>query len=181
METAGKTLDEKELSDAMKESGLGTPATRASIIEVLLKREYIIRSGKNLEATDKGIQLIEVVHPEVKSPAMTGEWEAQLARIERGTADFDAFMTGIRDEHVAPFGNQVRLLCCQSVRDEFAIVFCGLIVAALVPDFVASGHRSFQVEVISGHVAPTEGCARCSSYQTAVRRRTDAAKVGQSR
>ena len=72
METAGKTLDEKELSDAMKETGLGTPATRAAIIEVLLKREYIVRSGKSLEATDKGIRLIEVVHPEVKSPAMTG-------------------------------------------------------------------------------------------------------------
>ena len=71
METAGKTLDEKELSDAMKETGLGTPATRASIIEVLLKREYIVRQGKNLEATDKGIQLIAVVHPEVKSPATT--------------------------------------------------------------------------------------------------------------
>src|SRR5207248_6514469 len=68
METAGKTLDEKELSDAMKESGLGTPATRAAIIEVLLKRGYIVRSGKNLEATDKGIRLIDVVHPEVKSP-----------------------------------------------------------------------------------------------------------------
>ena len=68
METAGKTLDEKELSDAMKETGLGTPATRASIIEVLLKREYIVRNGKSLEATDKGIRLIEVVHPEVKSP-----------------------------------------------------------------------------------------------------------------
>ena len=84
METAGKTLDEKELSDAMKDSGLGTPATRASIIEVLLKREYISRSGKNLEATEKGIRLIEVVHPEVKSPAMTGQWEAHLKRIERG-------------------------------------------------------------------------------------------------
>ncbi len=90
METAGKTLDEKELSDAMKESGLGTPATRASIIEVLLKREYIVRNGKNLEATDKGIQLIEVVHPEVKSPAMTGQWEAYLKRIERGEAQLGA-------------------------------------------------------------------------------------------
>ncbi len=54
METAGKTLDEKELSDAMKETGLGTPATRASIIEVLLKRGYIERMGKSLQATDKG-------------------------------------------------------------------------------------------------------------------------------
>jgi DNA topoisomerase-3 len=95
METAGKTLDEKELSDAMKESGLGTPATRASIIEVLLKREYIARNGKNLEATDKGIQLIEVVHPEVKSPAMTGQWEAYLKRIERGQAQLGPFLDGI--------------------------------------------------------------------------------------
>ncbi len=63
METAGKTLDEKELSDAMKESGLGTPATRASIIEVLLKRGYVERNGKSLDATEKGIRLIEIVHP----------------------------------------------------------------------------------------------------------------------
>ncbi len=97
METAGKTLDEKELSEAMKESGLGTPATRASIIEVLLKREYIVRNGKNLEATDKGIQLIEVVHPEVKSPAMTGQWEAYLKRIQRGEAQLEPFMHGIED------------------------------------------------------------------------------------
>ena len=97
METAGKTLDEKELSDAMKESGLGTPATRASIIEVLLKREYIVRDGKNLEATDKGIHLIEVVHPEVKSPAMTGQWEAYLKRIQRGEAKLEPFLAGIED------------------------------------------------------------------------------------
>ena len=97
METAGKTLDEKELSDAMKETGLGTPATRASIIEVLLKREYIVRNGKSLEATDKGIRLIEVVHPEVKSPAMTGQWEAYLQRIQRGTAQLVPFLKGIED------------------------------------------------------------------------------------
>jgi len=97
METAGKTLDEKELSDAMKESGLGTPATRASIIEVLLKREYIVRNAKNLEATDKGIHLIEVVHPEVKSPGMTGQWEAHLKRIQRGEAQLEPFLHGIED------------------------------------------------------------------------------------
>jgi DNA topoisomerase-3 len=97
METAGSTLDEKELSDAMKETGLGTPATRASIIEVLLKREYVVRNGKSLEATDKGIRLIEVVHPEVKSPAMTGQWEAYLHRIHRGTAQLGPFMRGIED------------------------------------------------------------------------------------
>ena len=97
METAGKTLDEKELSDAMKETGLGTPATRASIIEVLLKREYIVRSGKSLEATDKGIRLIEVVHPEVRSPIMTGQWEAYLTRIHRGGAQLEPFMQGIEN------------------------------------------------------------------------------------
>ena len=97
METAGKALDEKELSDAMKETGLGTPATRASIIEVLLKREYIFRNGKNLEATDKGIHLIEVVHPEVKSPVMTGQWEAYLKRIQRGEAQLEPFLHGIED------------------------------------------------------------------------------------
>ena len=97
METAGKTLDEKELSDAMKETGLGTPATRASIIEVLLKREYIVRSGKSLEATDKGMRLIEVVHPEAKSPAMTGQWEAYLHRIQKGRAQLGPFIKAIED------------------------------------------------------------------------------------
>jgi DNA topoisomerase-3 len=97
METAGKTLDEKELSDAMKETGLGTPATRASIIEVLLKRGYIVRGGKSLEATGKGIRLIEIVHPEVKSPAMTGQWEAYLTRIQRGKAQLGPFLKGIED------------------------------------------------------------------------------------
>ena len=95
METAGKTLEEKELSEAMKETGLGTPATRAAIIEVLLKRDYIVRSGKSLEATDKGIHLIEIVHPEVKSPAMTGQWEAFLKRIQRGNAALEPFLDGI--------------------------------------------------------------------------------------
>ena len=97
METAGKTLDEKELSDAMKETGLGTPATRAAIIEVLLKREYIVRSGKSLEATDKGMRLIEVVHPEVKSPVMTGQWEAYLHRIQKGSAQLGPFIKAIED------------------------------------------------------------------------------------
>jgi len=64
---------------------------------VLLKREYIVRSAKNLEATDKGIQLIEVVHPEVKSPAMTGQWEAYLKRIQRGEAKLEPFLRGIED------------------------------------------------------------------------------------
>ncbi len=84
METAGKNLDEKELSDAMRQNGLGTPATRASIIETLLKRRYVERAKKSLVATDKGVRLIEVVHPDAKSPAMTGRWEARLQNTTRG-------------------------------------------------------------------------------------------------
>ncbi|HEX2223233.1 MAG TPA: DNA topoisomerase, partial [Thermoanaerobaculia bacterium] len=95
METAGKTLDDRELSAAMKESGLGTPATRAEIIETLLRREYIVRMGKALEATDKGIRLIELVHPQVKSPALTGQWESQLRKIQRGEGDLPTFLQGI--------------------------------------------------------------------------------------
>ncbi|MCY1059931.1 DNA topoisomerase 3 [Nannocystis sp. SCPEA4] len=95
METAGKTLEEKELSEAMRDLGLGTPATRAQIIETLLRREYAVRDGKSLAATDKGIHLISVVHPEVRSPAMTGEWEARLKRMSRGDGDLSTFMAEI--------------------------------------------------------------------------------------
>ena len=95
MQTAGQTLDERELSEAMKETGLGTPATRAATIEVLLKRGFIVRAGKNLEATDKGIHLIDVVHPEVKSPAMTGQWEAFLKKIQQGESRLEPFLDGI--------------------------------------------------------------------------------------
>jgi len=95
MQTAGQSLDERELSEAMKETGLGTPATRAATIEVLLKRGFIVRTGKNLEATEKGIHLIEVVHPEVKSPAMTGQWEAFLKKIHNGESQLEPFLDGI--------------------------------------------------------------------------------------
>jgi DNA topoisomerase III len=95
METAGKSLDDKELSRAMKDCGLGTPATRAAIIETLIAREYILRNGKSLEATDKGIRLIAAVHSDVKSPAMTGQWEARLHAIHRGESQLPPFMKGI--------------------------------------------------------------------------------------
>ena len=107
MESAGKTLDSKQLSDAMKERGIGTPATRASIIETLLKRGYVTRDKKQLTATPRGIQLLEVVHPKVRSPEMTGEWESKLRGIERGRGGFADFMRGIEDfvrEVVGPGG-----------------------------------------------------------------------------
>ncbi len=97
METAGKTLDDKELAEAMRDSGLGTPATRAEIIENLIKKAYIERTGKALSATAKGIRLIERVHPSLKSPALTGEWEMRLLRIQEGKADLAGFMQGIEE------------------------------------------------------------------------------------
>lgn len=95
METAGQTVDEKELSDAMKDSGLGTPATRASIIETLLSRGYAYRDGKVLRATERGVGLIAVVDEEVKSAAMTGAWEARLQAIARGQGTLPEFLKHI--------------------------------------------------------------------------------------
>ncbi|MEE3331346.1 MAG: DNA topoisomerase 3 [Myxococcota bacterium] len=95
METAGRLLDDEELAEAMRECGLGTPATRAAIIETLIDREYIQRKKKALHVTPKGLALIDAVHPDVKSPALTGRFEAQLGEIERGELGLDAFMREI--------------------------------------------------------------------------------------
>ena len=95
METAGRTLDEKELAEAMKENGLGTPATRAEILETLITRGYAERDGKVFSATEKGIRLVGLVPDSVKSPALTGKWEAELARMQKGEAALMAFMKGI--------------------------------------------------------------------------------------
>ncbi|MFQ5559196.1 MAG: DNA topoisomerase 3 [Nitrospinota bacterium] len=95
METAGKTVDDKKLSHAMKERGLGTPATRASVIETLVDRKFILRSGKTYEATQKGISLIALVHPFVKSPDMTGDWENRLKKIQKGKGSLELFIEEI--------------------------------------------------------------------------------------
>jgi DNA topoisomerase-3 len=79
----------------MRERGLGTPATRASIIEALIARGYALREAKTLRATPKGEGLIDAVHPHVKSPAMTGEWEHKLRQIEREARDLPGFMREI--------------------------------------------------------------------------------------
>ncbi|MBN2161861.1 MAG: DNA topoisomerase 3 [Pontiellaceae bacterium] len=96
MEAAGKWVEDDTLREALKERGIGTPATRAAIIETLLKRNYIKRNKKQIRATDMGRCLIALVQdPLLKSPEMTGEWEEQLKRIERNEASADEFMHGI--------------------------------------------------------------------------------------
>ena len=89
METAGKTVDNEELRDAMKENGIGRPSTRAAIIEKLFQRKYIVREKKNIKATEVGINLIHtIISPLLKSAELTGLWEKKLREIERG--DFEA-------------------------------------------------------------------------------------------
>ena len=96
METAGKLVDDEALKEALKERGLGTPATRASIIETLLTRGYISREGKTLAATDAGRYLIAIVRDRgLKSAELTGDWEARLRAIERGQLDPETFMAEI--------------------------------------------------------------------------------------
>lgn len=81
METAGKQIEDEKLKEEMKAIGLGTPATRAGIIEKLISVGYIKRNKKNLVPTENGIQLIEIVHEKLKKPDLTGEWESQLSKI----------------------------------------------------------------------------------------------------
>ncbi|HEV8603427.1 MAG TPA: DNA topoisomerase 3 [Gaiellaceae bacterium] len=98
METAGKLIDDEELREAMKERGLGTPATRAETIETLIRREYIERGGKDLLPTPKGLQVITMLeeHP-LTSPELTGDWEKRLADVEHGEGEKDDFIKGIAD------------------------------------------------------------------------------------
>ncbi|MBV1860979.1 MAG: DNA topoisomerase 3, partial [Nannocystaceae bacterium] len=93
METAGRLVDDEQLKEALKARGLGTPATRASIIETLLRRDYVRRQDKTLRATDLGRYLIAMLRdPILKSAELTGEWEAKLKEIEQGRLQPDAFM-----------------------------------------------------------------------------------------
>jgi DNA topoisomerase III len=96
MESAGRQLDSEELRQQMRDVALGTPATRASIIETLLDRGYVERRGRQLHPTALGIDLIErLPMPSLASPELTGEWEARLARIARGEVAPEAFMADI--------------------------------------------------------------------------------------
>jgi DNA topoisomerase-3 len=96
METAGKLVDDEELREAMKDSGIGTPATRASIIERLIDVGYVERDARALVATEKGLNVIRLLgeHP-LTSPSLTGDWEQRLGKIERGEEPRKRFMSDI--------------------------------------------------------------------------------------
>ena len=97
METAGKTVEDEELRDAMKENGIGRPSTRAAIIEKLFQRKYIVREKKNIHATELGISLIQtIISPLLKSAELTGRWEKKLREIERGTFTAQQFLDELK-------------------------------------------------------------------------------------
>jgi DNA topoisomerase-3 len=100
MESAGKLVEDEELRDAMREKGLGTPATRAAVIEGLIFQGYLIRQGRELIATAKGLALITLLRgigvSELTSPEMTGEWEYKLKRMAKGGMERNEFMKEIK-------------------------------------------------------------------------------------
>ncbi len=101
MEGAGKLVEDDELREAMREKGLGTPATRASIIEGLIYEQYIVRNARELQATAKAFSLVELLNglgvPELTKPELTGDWEFKLHQIQRRQKSRDEFMTEIAD------------------------------------------------------------------------------------
>jgi DNA topoisomerase-3 len=112
METAGKLVEDDEAAEAMKDSGLGTPATRAATIERLIDAAYLEREGKQLRATPKAVGVITTLGDHaLTSPSLTGEWERRLVRIEAGEESRDVFMRDIRtftEETVAWFADKDR-------------------------------------------------------------------------
>ncbi|TAL53230.1 MAG: type IA DNA topoisomerase [Methylovulum sp.] len=124
MESAGKTCDDDALKEALKEKGLGTPATRASIIEVLIKRGYVQRQKKALLSTESGRHLISIISDErLKSAALTGEWEAKLKQIEHKAYDPEQFIAeiiqftqNIKDAADKPLYDDSRLGDCPLCR-----------------------------------------------------------------
>lgn len=96
METAGKELENAELKASMKDTGIGTPATRAAIIETLFSRQYIVREKKNLVPTEKGLAVYNIIRDKkIADVEMTGIWENTLAKIESGEMNPDTFRKGI--------------------------------------------------------------------------------------
>lgn len=125
METAGKIVTDEALKEALKEKGVGTPATRASIIEVLITRNYVERRKKNLISTDSGRALISLVQDErLKSPKLTGDWEFRLKQMERGEYEPRVFMDEVaaytreilqcKSESTIDLTNLGPCPCCQS-------------------------------------------------------------------
>ena len=98
METAGKFVDDEELRDAMKENGIGRPATRSEILKTLYKRNYIVKEKKNIVATQTGIELIGLIRNELLNSAeLTGRWEKKLRDIEKRQYEAKTFIEELKE------------------------------------------------------------------------------------
>lgn len=105
METAGSTVEDEDLRDALKANGIGRPSTRAAIIEILYKRGYIRKERKSIRATQAGIDLISLIREDLlKSAKLTGIWEGRLRKIESG------------DYSAAEFIDNQKQMICQIVN-----------------------------------------------------------------
>lgn len=126
METAGKTVDNDELRDLLKENGIGRPSTRANIIETLFRRQYIIKKKKNIHATVTGIGLIDTIQSDLlKSAELTGQWEHKLRQIERGEYDVTKFKTelvemvvNLTNDVINIHGKKIEILDSTSSKKE---------------------------------------------------------------
>ncbi len=159
MERAGEGLDDAELKRAMKRSGLGTPATRAAIIETLLRRGFVTRQKRDLVPSPQGRALIDSLPvAELTSPKLTGEWEARLAAMAEGEGERDAFMADIRgftDEVVAQL---LAVTVDDAVREH------------LTPRIVADGALLGTCPKCSGEVREGPRAWRCGGCTVVIRK-----------
>ena len=117
MKTAGKQIENEELAEAMKDRGLGTPATQAGIIETLKKRGFIEAQKNYLVSTARGREVIALMDEKVKSPEMTGEWEYKLSQVEKGTLSPVEFRDGIVEYVKQLFADLHARYACQFERE----------------------------------------------------------------
>ncbi|MHB1419078.1 MAG: DNA topoisomerase III [Bacillota bacterium] len=167
MENPGKFIEDEELRETMKGSGLGTPATRAEIIEKILHTNYIERHGKELVPTSKGIQLIDLVAPELRSPELTAQWEQSLTNIARGKGSKAKFIEGIRentkvlvgsvakDDSVYKADNISRVKC--PLCSKFMLLVQGKRGKMLVCQDRSCGHRQPEKENDFGFASSKRG------------------------
>lgn len=188
MESPGKFIEDEELRESIKQGGLGTPATRAEIIEKLLYNNYIERNGKELVPTSKGIQLIDLVSPELKSPELTAQWEQRLSNIAKGKDSKKDFIEGIRasalqlvksvaaDNAVYRPDNVSRTKC--PVCGRFMLLVKGKRGRMLVCQDRTCGHRQPEKEDESGGFRSSKKASAVN--QKLIAQYSDKGPIGQS-
>ena len=175
MANAGESLEDRELSGAMRERGLGTPATRDRMIETLIARGYVSRDKKNiLTATQKGIEVVGFAHPHLTSPSLTGQWEAALHRVERGEMDPEVLLDATRT-YVQALVDSVRDRAC--ALDDRARALGDHVVAALVSHLEEAGpSASISSSALHRNAFESQGVSR-QEFNDAVRSLVRAGRV----